>query len=425
MQSMISIAGRVVVLAFLGLVAGDAAAFEDGGSAPGDAFGRKAVVRVYPDGGFDWDYVKDCIPYVDYVRDRMDAELYLLITNQVTGSGGYEYTIMVVGQKQFAGMNDTLVHCSGAVDSWEVERAGVVKRLKMALMRYVGRTPIGEDISISYRAAAKPIAPADRWDSWVFTLSCSPSISGSQVDKRRYLSVIVSGSRVTSDLKMSFRAYSSHSETEQELPSKIVRLIRRTNSLDALVVRSLGDHWGVGLVGDAFEQSYQNKKRYYNISPAIEYSVFPYTQSSRRALALFAQFVYTDVVYQEPTIYDKTEERLLSYRINLPASIKEPWGSVSSNISWQQYFHDAGIYRLSISPMISFQVTKGLWINLGAGYRQIHDRIDQPRRHLTDEEILLNLKSLASTYEYSFGVGFSYTFGSIYSNVVNPRFFGD
>ena len=58
-------------------------------------------------------------------------------------------------------------------------------------------------------------------------------------------------------------------------------------------------------------------------------------------------------------------------------------------------------------------------------YYRLHDRIDQPRRNLTDEEILLNLKSLASTYEYSFGIGFSYTFGSIYTNVVNPRFFGD
>jgi hypothetical protein len=230
--------------------------------------------------------------------------------------------------------------------------------------------------------------------------------------------------RVTPHQKLHLRASSSYTESKQELPSKTVHLIRRSNSFDALVVKSLGDHWGVGLIGDAFGQSYQNKKRYYDISPAIEYSVFPYSQSTRRELALFGQVIYTDVTYQEMTIYDKTAERLLSYRISLPGSIQEPWGSIYSSISWQQYLHDASVYRLSVTPMISFQVAKGLWFNTMVSYSRLHDRIDQPRRHLTDEEILLNLKSLASTYEYSVSVGFSYTFGSIYTNVVNPRFFG-
>ncbi len=425
MRSIRSIARRFVVCAFLFLVAADAAAFEDAENVREDAGEPHSAVKVYPDGSFDWDYVNDCIPYVDYVRDRADADLYLLITNQVTGSGGYEYTIEIVGQKQFAGMSDTLVHYCRAAEAGEIERAGVVGALKMALMRYVGRTPIGEKITIGYRSEEIMMAAADPWDRWVFSLSCSPSVSGSQVDESRYVSGSVSADRVTRDLKLSFRAYSYYSESEQTLPSKTVHLIRRSSSFDALAVKSVGDHWGVGLIGEAFGQSYQNKKRCYDISPAIEYSVFPYAQSTRRELAFFAQVIFTDVVYQELTIYDKIEEKLLSYRVSLPVYVKEPWGTIRSSVSWQQYFHDASIYRLSISPMISFQVAKGLWLNLQASYYRLHDRIDQPRRTLTDEEILLNLKSLASTYEYSFGVGFSYTFGSMYSNVVNPRFFGD
>jgi hypothetical protein len=38
------------------------------------------------------------------------------------------------------------------------------------------------------------------------------------------------------------------------------------------------------------------------------------------------------------------------------------------------------------------------------------------------EDILLMRKQLATSFEYYFYVGLSYTFGSIYSNVVNPRF---
>jgi hypothetical protein len=42
----------------------------------------------------------------------------------------------------------------------------------------------------------------------------------------------------------------------------------------------------------------------------------------------------------------------------------------------------------------------------------------------TEEEVLLRQRELESGFEYNFRVGFSYTFGSIFSNVVNPRFGG-
>ena len=40
----------------------------------------------------------------------------------------------------------------------------------------------------------------------------------------------------------------------------------------------------------------------------------------------------------------------------------------------------------------------------------------------TPEEILLRRKELETNFEYFTSFGFTYTFGSIYNNVVNPRF---
>src|SRR3990170_985980 len=40
------------------------------------------------------------------------------------------------------------------------------------------------------------------------------------------------------------------------------------------------------------------------------------------------------------------------------------------------------------------------------------------------EEVLLLRRQLATTHRYSLGFGISYQFGSIYNNVVNPRFGG-
>jgi len=45
-----------------------------------------------------------------------------------------------------------------------------------------------------------------------------------------------------------------------------------------------------------------------------------------------------------------------------------------------------------------------------------------PARGATPEEILLRIRRIQSGYEYRIGVSVTYTFGSIFSAVVNPRF---
>jgi hypothetical protein len=52
----------------------------------------------------------------------------------------------------------------------------------------------------------------------------------------------------------------------------------------------------------------------------------------------------------------------------------------------------------------------------------MHDQLALVKGGATREEILLKRKELASTYTYFTYFGLSYTFGSIYNNVVNPRF---
>lgn len=52
----------------------------------------------------------------------------------------------------------------------------------------------------------------------------------------------------------------------------------------------------------------------------------------------------------------------------------------------------------------------------------IHDQLSLPKERATQEEILLRRRELETQYSYFSSIGFRYTFGSIYSNVVNPRF---
>lgn len=45
-----------------------------------------------------------------------------------------------------------------------------------------------------------------------------------------------------------------------------------------------------------------------------------------------------------------------------------------------------------------------------------------PERDALVEEILLELRRLTTSYDVRLQMGFNFRFGSIYSNVVNPRF---
>ena len=51
----------------------------------------------------------------------------------------------------------------------------------------------------------------------------------------------------------------------------------------------------------------------------------------------------------------------------------------------------------------------------------MHDQLYLRAGAASDEEILLRRQRLATSYRYEFSVGFSYQFGSIFNNVVNPR----
>jgi len=52
----------------------------------------------------------------------------------------------------------------------------------------------------------------------------------------------------------------------------------------------------------------------------------------------------------------------------------------------------------------------------------IHDQLSLPAGGATQEEILLHRQELETAYSYWGSMGISYTFGSIYNNIVNPRF---
>jgi len=101
---------------------------------------------------------------------------------------------------------------------------------------------------------------------------------------------------------------------------------------------------------------------------------------------------------------------------------KEKWGSISATLAGAHYFHDASKYRLNLFTNLNLQLFKGVSVFAFGGGSRIHDQVFLPKGEATLDEVLLRRRQLETSYSYFFGVGLSYTFGSIFTNVVNPRF---
>ncbi len=63
---------------------------------------RKGALNVFMEAT---DYIRKEIPYINYVRDIKDAGVYIIATQQKTGSGGIEYTYFFVGQQENSGIS--------------------------------------------------------------------------------------------------------------------------------------------------------------------------------------------------------------------------------------------------------------------------------------------------------------------------------
>jgi hypothetical protein len=122
------------------------------------------------------------------------------------------------------------------------------------------------------------------------------------------------------------------------------------------------------------------------------------------------------------TIYDKTSQNLWSESLSLSLDVKEKWGSISTSLSGSHYFCDLSKYHLTLFAAVNVQLFKGLSFFAAGGGSRIHDQIFLPKGAASLEEVLLQRRQLETGYSYFVSVGLSYTFGSIFTNVVNPRF---
>jgi len=370
----------------------------------------------------DHDYIRTEIPFVNYVRDRKEADIHLLITTQRTGAGGMEYTMAFIGLQDFIEIQDTLKYVSQSTDTRDDVRKGMVRVIKLGLIPFINKTPIADYITVLCEEKVQPTAVEDKWNFWVFYIGFSGSVSGESQRRSFSLRGNLSASRVTPESKLRIGVSGNFNESKYTYEEETFSSYSDSKSFSTMYVKSLSEHWSIGAWFTAYSSTYNNIDLSLSPSPAIEYNLFPYSQSTRRQLRFVYRIGYSFRCYMEETIYDKTKENLLSESLSITFEVREPWGDASTTIVGSHYFHDLSNNRLQLYGHLSLRLTKGLSLSMGGGFSAIHDQLALRKGERTLDEILLRRSELATDFDYNASIGFSYTFGSVYSNVVNPRF---
>jgi hypothetical protein len=126
--------------------------------------------------------------------------------------------------------------------------------------------------------------------------------------------------------------------------------------------------------------------------------------------------------YAELTVFDRLTETVPRHYLNAALGLRQPWGSLSIYSTYTQQLNHLDHYHASVFGETSVRLFKGFSFNIFAEYDKIADQISLKKGLSSESDVLLRLHQLQTNYSYFLSFGISYSFGSIFNSVVNPRF---
>ena len=371
----------------------------------------------------DFSYIRTEIPFVNWVRDREDAIVHVLITEQRTGSGGSDYTLDFIGLKRNSGTDQKLSYVAPPDYTQDERREGLTGILKIGLLPYL-ETPLLSKLSISFEGSETPVSAApvrDAWDSWVFEIEATGDAEQQATRTALAIEGAFSADRITEDWRLRTWIAAEYQEDRFESGDEKSTSTSHEWLLWGMIARSQGPHWSMGAYWRVYSDTYDNTDFGMRFTPALEYSRWDYAEAQRRSLT----FVYTvgprAVNYVDETVFGQRAEMRFDQALDIDLRLNQPWGSVRASLEGSHYFHDIERYRVELFGRLSVRLFRGLSLTLRGSVERINDQLSLPRGDATVEEILLQRRQLATDYEVEGRIGLSYTFGSIYNNVVNTR----
>ena len=393
-----------------------------------DQLNHSAVLNLFLDCRTNCDiaYFKEHLDIVNYVRDQEQADVHLIINAFTAGNGGRIYELDFVGLRQFDEMKNQLVFDASPTLTDDEIRKGITEKIKLGLVAYWVHTPMGENISLQMRNVETRKDPAeeivDPWNFWVIEMSARGNMNkeSQRTTIRSRLGLEVN--RVTEDWRILQNSFynNTYNKFEQEEGDDIISQVQSAG-LFGKVVKSMGEHWSAGVMNYIFSSTFRNLKYSARIGPAVEYSIYPYSEVISHELTIAYHLGFRKQSYLERTIFGKMDENLMDESIQIALRLRRPWGNLFSTLEGSHYFHDFSKNRLEFSNRFSIRVMQGLNVDFSTNINLINDQLSLAEGDASLADVLLQQKQLSTNYDLSASLGVSYTFGSIYNNVVNTR----
>ena len=376
--------------------------------------------------GCDFDYFRQELKYVDIMRDRQEAEVFMQLIRQRSGNGGTKFSLQITGQELYTGMLDTLTFFINPEDGESKQRKAILSHVQKGLLPYIVKSAWADrltfDVEVPTQEEGEAVVEKDPWGNWVFRINANGFFRGESSFSNSNINTRVTASKVTAESKFFLSASLNNNRTKFELSSGTQENKNNSKNLYLLYVKSLSDHWSAGGFASAGNSDFSNIKSSYAVKPAIEYSVFPYSENTTREFKILYRIGLVHNDYTEITTFDVTKQDIVQQNIDIEYKIIKDWGSIGIDFGIDNYPRDIKESNISFGPELEWNVFKGFSLSLYSRMSYIADRINITKASLSDEEILLGIRQLDSSFSYFGHFGVSYRFGSQTNNIVNTRF---
>lgn len=382
----------------------------------------------------DENYYHTEITWVDWVREPQVAQVHVIVTSQVNGAGGREYILDFIGREASAAYQAQSRFQSLSTDSQREQLDGVAYTLALGLAQFANTAGFRSVARIEpFAETSDPNAPPegivapdqvdDPWNLWTYRIRGEADFEGRQSRRHIDLDLAFNASRVTPTWKTTLgAAWNKIHQQIERTDGTTFDDTRMSWTVNLLGVYSIADHWSVGVRASPARSVLENQELRIQASPAIEYSVFPYEEATRRSLTAFYEVGPVYRKYFEETIYGKTSETIMKQALTIDFSERQPWGNASVTMSFSNYLSNFNRQRGSLFWNVVYRLTRGLNLNVNGELSRVRDQVYLAGAGLTEEQRLLALRDDATNYTYEFTVGLLWQFGSIFNNVVNNRF---
>lgn len=380
----------------------------------------------------DNNFIRTEITLVDFVLDRVAADVHILITSVRSGNGGSSIQYIFFGQNSLQKYSDTLSAVISPNLTAVERRMEILKKIKLGLFPFISHSPFSGLINLDMKGgilsenSVTNEPTKDKWNYWIFNVGTDGIYNADQVYKTMQVNGHVTANRTTNKLKVGISSYAGYNNTsytyEENADVQKNIVINSNYSFNHNLIKSISGRWSAGYEANYSNNTFSNNRSRQYFRAAVEFAIFPYDEVNNKFFTINYGVDVRNNKYYDTTIYNKVSEVLYGQRAQAYLSIKQKWGNVNSTLSYSNFFKDWGLNHLSLSLNVNIRITGGLSFYAYSWGGLVHDQVYLVKGKASEEDILVKRRQIASAYNFHSGVGINFRFGSILNNFVNPRF---